>query len=85
MSYSINPYVLKINELNKELEGLKLDKSCGFFINLIEHEINEIEQTLTIIKINLLIKLLFHIYLKYKIFIFIKKFILKNKIKINKI
>ena len=28
MSYSINPYQLKINELNKELEGLKLDKSC---------------------------------------------------------
>lgn len=28
MSYSINPYQLKINELNKELEGLKLDKLC---------------------------------------------------------
>ena len=28
MTYSINPYQLKINELNKELEGLKLDKSC---------------------------------------------------------
>lgn len=28
MSYSINPYQFKIIELNKELEGLKLDKSC---------------------------------------------------------
>ena len=35
MSYSINPYQLKINELNKELAGLFLDKSC------IIYDINE--------------------------------------------
>lgn len=28
MSYLTNPYQLKIIELNKDLEGLKLDRSC---------------------------------------------------------
>jgi hypothetical protein len=35
MSYLINPYQVKIIELNKDLEGLKLDKSC------IIYDINE--------------------------------------------
>jgi hypothetical protein len=36
MNYSINPYQLKINELNKDLEGLKLDKSVLLY-DLIEY------------------------------------------------
>lgn len=36
MNYSINPYQLKINELNKDLEGLKLDKSVLLY-DLVEY------------------------------------------------
>jgi hypothetical protein len=38
MNYSINPYQLKINELNKDLEGLKLDRS------VLIYDLNEVSQ-----------------------------------------